>query len=193
MAYNPDGKLLATAGYDGSVRIWEADTGRLERVLLGHTKWVSALAWSPDGKNLASASWDQTVRLWHLASGLTVRILDSKTSSVQGVAWSPDGRFVASVEQQGAVRLWDLAGNRCADAGQSPGRGQCRDLVAGWQDAGFRGPRWCAAFLGRGSSGRAGHVQEEKRTRAAWSGSPGRRMARPLLRAATIPWSACGT
>ena len=86
-------------------------------MLLGHTKWVSALAWSPDGKNLASASWDQTVRLWHLASGLTVRILDSKTSSVQGVAWSPDGRFVASVEQQGAVRLWDLAGNRSRTLG----------------------------------------------------------------------------
>ncbi|KOU97999.1 WD40 repeat domain-containing protein, partial [Streptomyces sp. XY533] len=65
VAFSPDGSLLATASFDGMVRLWDPTTHRpVDRPSIGHTRPVTAVAFSPDGSLLATASFDGMVRLW---------------------------------------------------------------------------------------------------------------------------------
>ncbi len=107
MAWSPDGKWLALANYDKSVRIWDGANGQELRRLEGHSGYVTSVAWSPDGKWLASASGDKSVRVWDGASGKEVRRMEGHSSGVNSVAWSPDGKWLASASHDGSVEIWD--------------------------------------------------------------------------------------
>src|SRR5438093_1353172 len=69
VVFSPDGKQLASASVDGTVKLWDTTTGQEEHTLHGHAAGVEGVAFSPDGKRLASASNDQTVKVWDLAEG----------------------------------------------------------------------------------------------------------------------------
>jgi WD40 repeat protein len=72
MSFSPDGKLLASAGLDKKVKLWELPAGK---PLEGHTGWVESVSVSPDERMLASASQDMTVRLWDIPSGNPINCL----------------------------------------------------------------------------------------------------------------------
>ncbi|KKZ60779.1 hypothetical protein EMCG_04548 [[Emmonsia] crescens] len=109
VAFSPDGRRLASASYDKTVRLWDPATGALEQTLEGHSDLVQSVAFSPDGRRLASASSDKTVRLWNPATGALEKTFEGHSSSVQSVAFSPDGRQLASASCDRTVQIWDPA------------------------------------------------------------------------------------
>jgi WD40 repeat protein/serine/threonine protein kinase len=111
--YSPDGKWLATAGWDGTVRVQEAATGKLRFAPLPHNDRAHCVAFSPCGRWLATGDQGGTrdegglVRIWNAATGDLVYTMLGHKSAVYGVAFSPNGSRVASAGSNGNVRLWD--------------------------------------------------------------------------------------
>ncbi len=124
--FSPDGKLVATGGYDKMVMIWNPDetqpvdiAKRLDREpepkpnhlrLAGHDGPVRAVAFSPQGRLALSGSEDNTIRVWDVAGGEEVKALRGHSSAVRACVFSPDGERVLSGGDDQRVRVWDVKG-----------------------------------------------------------------------------------
>jgi WD40 repeat protein len=105
----PQGFLLASAGSDRVVKVWDAAGTRVIHNLTGHQQMIRALAFSPGGKHLASGSEDKTVKIWDAVAGREVRTLKGHKGIVTSVVFFPGGELLASAGGEGTVRIWNLA------------------------------------------------------------------------------------
>ena len=111
VAYSPDGSQLAAACGDGTVKLFDSNSGAQGQILPGHKAYVFAVAFSPDGGHLASASADRTVRLWDLATGQKVLQfpghIGDYTGMAYGLAFSPDGRVLVAGDDEDSAVAWN--------------------------------------------------------------------------------------
>jgi hypothetical protein len=111
IVFSPDGKLLATTGYDRLIKLWDVASGKEVRVLKDHSDTVYSLSFSSDGKLLASGAADRAVKIWDVASGKRLYTLGESTDWVYAVAWSPDGRHLTAAGVDKSIRIWEATAN----------------------------------------------------------------------------------
>lgn len=104
--FSPDGTLLATAGYDQIIHLWEIASGKLLRSFPSHNGAIYDLAFSPDGAVLASASGDGTCKIWQVATGERLDTLNQPEAEQYRIAFTPDGKSIIAAGADNRIRLW---------------------------------------------------------------------------------------
>jgi hypothetical protein len=110
VSFSADGSFVATAGADGSARLFDARSGSQLYLFNAHSDRVTCVRISPDGFVLASSSKDKTVKLWGITSRLQLHVLQGHTEEVRCVVWSPDSQMLASGADDQFVTIWNAHG-----------------------------------------------------------------------------------
>jgi WD40 repeat protein len=135
VAFSRDGKTLASAGWDETVRLWDVGTGKEQRRLMGHRDgMVAAVTFSPDDKYLASRGGvDGTVVLWDAATGKELHRFDKLTSvnpwrfnRDSPLAFAPDGKTLAAGDRK-VIHLWQMPAGK--ETGRLEGHTSCVSLA----------------------------------------------------------------
>ncbi len=110
VVFSPDGKRVASACLDKTVKVWDTASGQEVLTLKRHSSYVDEVAFSPDDKRIASASSDKTVKVWDAATGKELLTFKGHSGTdhgfVHSVAFSPDGKRIASASYD-TVKVWD--------------------------------------------------------------------------------------
>ncbi|XP_040311138.1 notchless protein homolog 1 isoform X1 [Herpailurus yagouaroundi] len=104
--FSPDSRIIASASFDKSIKLWDGRTGRYLASLRGHVAAVYQIAWSADSRLLVSGSSDSTLKVWDVKGQKLAADLPGHADEVYAVDWSPDGQRVASGGKDKCLRIW---------------------------------------------------------------------------------------
>jgi WD40 repeat protein len=108
----PDGRRVVSGSDDGTLKVWDLESGEALRTFGGHARGVSAVAVAPNGRRIVSASYDRTLKVWDLAGNEELSTLAGHAGHVRAVAMTPDGERIVSGSKDRTLRTWDLASGR---------------------------------------------------------------------------------
>ncbi|GGA99719.1 serine/threonine-protein kinase [Allosediminivita pacifica] len=106
VAFDPRGELIVSGGNDNTVRVWDAETGRLRQTLTGHEKDVTSVAFSPDGQFFISASDEGRITVWDTRRLTQRRSIETGNTFVQSAVVGPGSDRIAAGLPDGSVRIW---------------------------------------------------------------------------------------
>lgn len=109
VAFSPNGKTLASASKDKTIKLWDISSGLEIRTIDGHLSEVRSVAFCPYSTALASGSHDTTVKLWDLRNGRKLITFKNHSIWVRCVAFTPDGKILASGSEDKTIKLWDTS------------------------------------------------------------------------------------
>ncbi|XP_053767929.1 notchless protein homolog 1 isoform X3 [Desmodus rotundus] len=104
--FSPDSRVVASASFDKSIKLWDGRTGKYLASLRGHVAAVYQIAWSADSRLLVSGSSDSTLKVWDTKAQKLNTDLPGHADEVYAVDWSPDGQRVASGGKDKCLRIW---------------------------------------------------------------------------------------
>ncbi len=112
--WSPDGKRIASGGWDHVVKVWDVKTRLVLHTLRGHRDGIYDVAFSHDGRRLVSASNDASAKIWDPVTGEEVLTLRGHRSALNGVAFSPDDRRLVTTSDDGTVKIWDAGAEQAS-------------------------------------------------------------------------------
>ncbi|KAG2111119.1 WD40-repeat-containing domain protein [Suillus clintonianus] len=113
MSLSPNGKTVASGNVDGTVRLWDVETGMVISKWRGHTQTVQSVCWSPNGERVVSGSFDGTAKVWDVESGepvlaLGLNPIQTGHESVYAVSYSPNATKIATGGyKETAIKIWN--------------------------------------------------------------------------------------
>jgi len=105
---DPEGRHVLTGGRDGSLRLWDVESGKLARTLEGHGSAITSVSFTPDGSIAVSASEDNRVTIWWVESGEALGSRDGERGPITCAVMSDDGQRLFARARSGALMFWDL-------------------------------------------------------------------------------------
>ncbi|KAJ5779149.1 hypothetical protein N7457_006869 [Penicillium paradoxum] len=107
--FSPDCSMIASAGADAAVKVWDTASGRLIHTFEGHLAGISTLAWAPNGEWIATGSDDKTIRFWNVNTlKAHTKVFDGHHNYVYQIAFAPKGNILVSGSYDEAVFMWDV-------------------------------------------------------------------------------------
>jgi WD40 repeat protein len=130
--YSPEGDRLAAGTWDGTVTIWDTDSGEQLITFEAFNHTVFRLAFNPDGSQIATIG--ESIKIWDVNTGDRLITFEDHNGPIYDVAYSPDGRYLATASMDGTVRIRALELEELIDLAESR-------LTRGWTE------EECISFL----------------------------------------------
>ncbi len=122
IAFNPNGSILASGGFDDSLRLWDVRYGRVFKEIAAHGDPVTSVDFSEDVSTLLMASFDGLIRLWDVNSGRCLKtIVDNDNPPVSSVSFTPNSKYILTTTLDNQIRLWSPNTVKCIRTFTAPG------------------------------------------------------------------------